>query len=133
MRYILIALALAGCIVSALALQVHYSNDVQPCDINEHWDCGIVNHSPFAEIAHVPVAAIGIAGYLLLAPLCFFRIRKYLLLGCLVGLGFSLYLTHIEKDVLHVWCIYCVVSFAIITLMTLLSLAWAFASRKKSS
>ena len=66
MRYLIAILALAGVVVSALALHVHYSTDVEPCSINEKWDCGIVNHSPFAEIAHVPVAAIGIAGYLVL-------------------------------------------------------------------
>lgn len=131
MRYILITLALAGCIVSALALRVHYSDEAQPCDINEHWDCGAVNHSPFAEVYGIPVAAVGIAGYFLLAPLSFFRVRKYLLLGCLLGLGFSLYLTYIEKFVLHKWCIYCVISLGIITLMTLLSLGWAIASRKQ--
>jgi uncharacterized membrane protein len=36
--------------------------------------------------------------------------------------AFSLYLAHIEKDILEVWCIYCVISLGIITLITLLSL-----------
>ncbi len=28
-----------------------------------HWDCGIIeNHNRYAEIHHIPVAAIGIAG-----------------------------------------------------------------------
>jgi vitamin-K-epoxide reductase (warfarin-sensitive) len=69
MRYVIALLALAGAVVSALALHVHYSTEPQPCSINEKWDCGVVNHSPFAEIMHVPVAAIGIAGYLALAGL----------------------------------------------------------------
>ena len=43
----------------------------------------------------------------------------------MVGLGFSLYLTHIEKDVLQVWCLYCVGSLGIIAIITLLSLGWA--------
>ncbi len=133
MRYVLMTLALAGCIVSTLALQVHYSTDVQPCDINEHWDCGIVNHSPFAEVAGIPVAAIGIAGYFLLGPLSFWRARKYLLLCCLGGVSFALYLSYIEEFVLHVWCIYCAISLGIISLMTVLSLGWAIASRKKSA
>jgi len=49
MRYLIALLALAGVVVSALALQVHYSTATEPCDINAKWDCGIVNHSPFAE------------------------------------------------------------------------------------
>src|SRR5208337_4052006 len=100
-----------------------------PCSINEKWDCGIVNHSPFAEIAHIPVAAIGIAGYLALAGLALARRRALVLAGALAGLGFALYLTHIERDVLAVWCLYCVISQGIIALMTLLSLGWLAAEQ----
>jgi len=57
MRYLIVLLALAGAVVSVLALRVHYSTGTEPCDINERWDCGVVNHSRYAGIAHVPVAA----------------------------------------------------------------------------
>ena len=110
--------------VSTLALRVHYSTDTEPCSINEKWDCGVVNHSPFAEVAHVPVAAIGIAGYLALGILALVRRRSFVLAAALVGLSFALYLTHIEKDVLLVWCLYCVISQCIIATVTLLSAAW---------
>jgi vitamin-K-epoxide reductase (warfarin-sensitive) len=126
MRYVIAFLALAGMVVSALALQVHYSTATEPCDINEKWDCGIVNHSPFAEILHIPVAAIGIAGYLAMAGLALFKRRRWLPVLTLGALGFSLYLTYIEKYVLEVYCIYCVTSLGIITIMTALSLWWAF-------
>jgi vitamin-K-epoxide reductase (warfarin-sensitive) len=124
MRFLIAILALAGVVVSTLALRVHYSTDTQPCSINEKWDCGVVNHSPFAEIAHVPVAAIGIAGYLVLGGLALMRRRVMLLVAAIAGLGFSLYLTHIEKDVLEVWCVYCVSSLGIIGLITLLCIGW---------
>ncbi|HEY6851138.1 MAG TPA: vitamin K epoxide reductase family protein [Terracidiphilus sp.] len=127
MRYLIALLALAGAVVSALALQVHYSTATEPCDINAKWDCGIVNHSPFAEILHVPVAAIGIAGYLAMAGLALARRRRLLAVLAVCALGFSLYLTYIEKYVLQVYCIYCVTSAGIVTLMTLLSLGWAIA------
>ena len=122
MRYFLILLALAGVVVSTLALRVHYDTGTEPCSINEKWDCGIVNHSPYAEIAHVPVAALGIAGYLVLAGLALTRRRGLLLAVAMVGFGFALYLSHIEKDVLGVWCLYCVISQGIIALVMLLSL-----------
>jgi uncharacterized membrane protein len=122
MRYFLILLALAGVVVSTLALRVHYDTGTEPCSINEKWDCGIVNHSPYAEIAHVPVAALGIAGYLVLAGLALTRRRGFLLAVAMVGFGFALYLSHIEKDVLGVWCLYCVISQGIIALVMLLSL-----------
>ena len=125
MRFLIALLALAGVCVSWLALRVHYSTETQPCSINEKWDCGIVNHSPYAVIGPVPVAAIGIAGYLAIAALSLAR-RRLLLVGAVaIGLGFSLYLTRIEKDVLMVWCLYCVISLGIISLITLLSVLWA--------
>lgn len=130
MRYLIAVLAFAGVIVSALALQVHYSTGIQPCSINERWDCGIVNHSSYAVIEHIPVAAIGIVGYLALVGLALARRRVLLLMATLCGLGFALYLTHIEKDILQVWCLYCVISQGIIALMTLLSLGWLVAMER---
>ena len=125
MRYLIALLALAGVVVSTLALRIHYSTETAPCSINEKWDCGIVNHSPYSEVAGIPVAAIGIAGYLALAGLALMRQRTMAFLISLIGLGFALYLAHIEKDVLMVWCQYCVISLGIIALITTLSLGWA--------
>ena len=130
MRYVLALLAVLGLTVSYLALRVHYSNDIQPCDINDHWDCGVVNHSPFAMVGPIPVAAIGIAGYVLIGILAFMRRRILVAAASVVGLGFALYLTHIEKDVLMVWCLYCVISQCLILLLSLLSIGWAWAGRK---
>lgn len=125
MRYLLALLACVGIVVSALALRVHYSTETAPCSINEKWDCGIVNHSPYAVMYGVPVAALGIAGYLLMLVLALLRRRSWLLVVTLVGMAFALYLTHIEASVLGVWCLYCVISQGIIAAMTLLAIGWA--------
>ena len=128
-RYLIASLALAGVVVSVLALHVHYSTETQPCSINEKWDCGVVNHSPFSEIAHVPVAVLGMVGYLALAALALMRQRILVALAALVGLGFALYLTHIERDVLMVWRLYCVISQGIIALTALLAFGCVAADR----
>ena len=83
-----------------------------------------MNHSSYAVIGHIPVAAIGIAGYLVLALLAFTRQRGLVFAAALLGLAFALYLTHIEKDILQIWCLYCVISQGIIALLALLSLGW---------
>ena len=70
------------------------------------------------------MAAIGIAGYLALAGLAFWRQRALVFLAALVGLGFALRLTFIEEFALEVWCLYCVISQAFIALIALLSLGW---------
>jgi uncharacterized membrane protein len=132
MRYLIAILALAGVAVSALALRVHYSTETEPCSINEKWDCGIVNHSPYSEVAHVPVAAVGIAGYLALAGLALMRRRALVFVTALMGLGFALYLAHIERDILTVWCLYCVISLGIIAAITALSLGWVAARGMRS-
>lgn len=124
MRYILAALSLAGIVISALALRVHYVTGTEPCDINARWDCGIVNHSSFAVVYHVPVAAIGIAGYLLLVSFSLARLRFVTFLGASAGFLFAFRLSMIEQYGLGVWCLYCAISQAIIALILLLSLGW---------
>jgi vitamin-K-epoxide reductase (warfarin-sensitive) len=123
MRYVLILLATLGIVVSALALREHYRTEGDsPCSINERWDCGIVNHSPYATLFGIPVALLGIAAYLLMGALALYRSYRLVLATALAGLAFSLYLAHIEAHVLGVWCIYCVISLGVISLITLLAL-----------
>jgi uncharacterized membrane protein len=122
MRWIIAFLAVIGIVVSSLALREHYRTDASPCSINEKWDCGIVNKSPYALIGGVPVAIIGIAGYLLIAGLALRRAYKLLLVAVLGAVAFSLYLTNIEAHVLEVWCIYCVCSLATVSAITLLTI-----------
>jgi vitamin-K-epoxide reductase (warfarin-sensitive) len=136
MKYALILLAALGIVVSALALREHYRTEGDsPCSINERWDCGIVNHSPYAMVqgTGIPVAVLGIAGYLLMAALAWRGAYRFLLATALAGLAFSLYLAHIEAHILGVWCIYCVISLGTISLITLLSLATTVASLSRKS
>lgn len=139
MKHILLILAVLGIVVSSLALREHYREyGDSPCSINERWDCGVVNHSPYALLGGVfdqigihshipilsamPVATAGILGYIVMAALVFRRAYRALLLLTLASLAFSLYLAHIEKDILQVWCVYCVISLGLISLMSLLTL-----------
>jgi uncharacterized membrane protein len=122
MRYILLVLAAVGIAASSLALREHYRTDASPCSINERWDCGIVNHSPYAVLWGVPVADIGILGYSLLGALAIRRSYRLLLIASVAALAFSLRLADIEAHVLGVWCIYCALSLGVISLMTLLTL-----------
>lgn len=139
MKYILLILAVLGIVVSSLALREHYREyGDSPCSINERWDCGVVNHSPFAVLGGVfeqmgfhphiplisalPVATAGILGYIVMAAVAFRRGYRTLLALTIGSLAFSLDLAHIEKDILGVWCVYCVISLGIISLMTLFTL-----------
>jgi uncharacterized membrane protein len=130
MKHVLVLLTVLGIVVSALALREHYRTEGDaPCSINERWDCGIVNHSPYAVLAGIPVAILGIVGYLLMGALAWRRAYGSVLAAALVGLAFSLYLARIEAHVLGVWCIYCVISLGDISLITLLALAITLAAQ----
>jgi vitamin-K-epoxide reductase (warfarin-sensitive) len=147
MRWLIAFLALAGMVAAALALREHYRTEASPCSINEKWDCGIVNKSRFAMIGGVmnqltnqsalpsddaqsrfrairkiPVADVGIAGYMILGLLAFMRRWRLLVVATVPAFAFSCYLAYVEKYILEKWCIYCVISWGIITLITLLSL-----------
>ncbi len=122
MRYVFALLAVLGIVFSSFALREHYRTEDSPCHINDVWDCGEVNHSAYASLLGIPVAIIGIAGYLGLGILAMQRADRVFLAAAVVGLGFSLYLAHVERDVLRAWCIYCVGSLAVISLMTLLAI-----------
>lgn len=127
---LIVLLCLAGVLVSGLALGEHYNSKPSPCSINDRWDCGIVNHSPYAVIRKVPVALIGILGYAVLASLAG-RFPRITALVALVALIFSLRLTSIEWRVLGVWCIYCVSSQGIIALVFLLALIASWTSKRE--
>jgi len=136
MKYVLVILAVLGIVVSSLALREHYREyGDSPCSINDRWDCGVVNHSPYAMLGPIPVATVGILGYILMGGLAFRRLYRLLLVPTFAGLAFSLYLAHIEKDVLGVWCVYCVISLGIIFVVFLLNLGVVLAQflRKPAS
>lgn len=136
MKYILVLLSVFGIVVSSLALREHYRTEGDsPCSINDRWDCGIVNHSPYAVVkgTGIPVAVLGIAGYVLMGVLAWRRVYRLLLAFAALGLAYSLYLANIEAHILGVWCIYCVISLGIISVMTLLALGAAIVSGRRSS
>ena len=81
-----------------MALKEHWSNEASPCKINEIWDCGAGNKSPYAVLFGVPVAGIGAVGYALLGALAGRR-RLLTALLALGALGFALRLTWIEWKV----------------------------------
>ena len=82
----------------------------------------------YSIVRGVPVALIGIIGYLLILTLAtIYRSQAetpvLLLITSIVGLGFALYLTYIEKFKLGVWCILCLTSLGLIYCEVVLSAA----------
>ncbi len=128
-------LAVCGVAVSSVSLKHHYAKSrTAYCDIGNTFNCDIVNRSEYSEVLGIPVALIGMAGYgaiVVLATLYRERRESPLLIfaGAVAGLAFALYLTYIEARVLGVWCIVCLSSLAIISVLAIVSGALWFKSR----
>ena len=139
-RRVLLSIALlasGGVLVSSVSLYHHYGTSATSyCDIGENFNCDIVNRSTYSTIAGVPVAAIGIMGYLatlMLATVYRGRagVPAVLAVASLAGLAFALYLTYIEGFVLAAWCILCLSSLALIfSIAVLSSTLWLQGSRR---
>jgi vitamin-K-epoxide reductase (warfarin-sensitive) len=124
MRYVIAVLALTGIVVSCLALAQHYSAPAQPIDLlHSTWNSAYVNQSSFATVSGIPVALLGVAGYLLLAVLALLRRVVLTVYFAGIGLAYGLYLTNIEAHILHVWCVYCVVSLILTVVIAILAFA----------
>jgi uncharacterized membrane protein len=136
MRYLIAVLALAGLVVSALALHVHYMDPAAapPCAVSEHWDCGTVNHSKYSVFPpisfdekpgkiHIPVALVGIIGYGLITIFALLGRLRIVLEFARVGFFCAAFLTYIEAFIIETWCIYCVWSQIIISAIVLATVA----------
>ena len=124
--FILIAvLSFVGIVVSGVSLQRHYAKSASEfCDFSQTFNCDIVNRSEYSEVEGIPVAAIGVLGYAALFFLStFWKSRpetpNRLLAASIAGLCFALYLTYVEAERLKTWCILCVISQALILLITM--------------
>ena len=122
-------LAFLGIVVSAYLIWVHYSRSQAFCA--GVGDCDFVNASPYAQVMGIPVALLGLGGYVLISGLGLARWRAgplmltdLTLFGVtLAGTVYSAYLTYIELFVLHAICIWCVFSALIMASIFILSLA----------
>jgi vitamin-K-epoxide reductase (warfarin-sensitive) len=136
MKYLVALLAVAGIVVSTMALRIHFMDPAQapPCAVTERFDCGAVNHSRFAVFPpkifdeapgkpHIPVAAIGIAGYALIAVLALLGRWWLVFEAAQLGFMFAAFLSYIEAYVMEKWCIYCLWSQGIITAILLVTAA----------
>lgn len=120
-------LCIAGIVLSGVSLQRHYARSESTfCDFSQKFSCDIVNRSEWSEVAGIPVAGIGVVGYvalLLLSTVWKSRsatpIRLLAVAGA--GLAFALYLTYIEAYELKTWCILCLGSQVVILLITIMA------------
>jgi uncharacterized membrane protein len=93
--------------------------------------CADVQNSPYSEVVGIPVAVIGLVGYVVLLATSLLRGRLdpgvdfYLPVlsfgAALIGVLYSGYLTYLEAAVIGAWCYWCVTSAVIITAIWVLT------------
>jgi len=128
LRITLTVMAVLGVGLASYLTYIHYAG-IKPLCGRNGGSCEIVQTSQYSHLAGVPVALIGLIGYVLilgslLAPE---DERTRFLTAALIlgGFAFSAYLTYREVFSLEKICEYCVSSAILLTLMLPLSL-WRF-------
>ena len=122
MRAAAIGVALAGLGIAGYLTAVHYAGGDPVCAVAH--GCAIVQASEYSELAGVPVALLGMAGYVaILVALARDGEagRTAAAFLSLAGLGFSAWLTYVEVGVLDAICIWCVGSAVCMLLLTVLT------------
>ena len=124
MRAAAIGVALAGLGIATYLTVVHYTGGEPVCAVAH--GCATVQQSDYAALAGVPVAVLGLLGYLgLLVALARDGepARTLAAFLSLAGLGFSAWLTYVEVGVLDAICIWCVGSAICMALLAALTVA----------
>ena len=128
LRITLIVLTVIGVALASYLTYIHYAN-VKPLCGKGGGTCLLVQTSKYSKLAGVPVALMGLIGYVLILGTLLApdeeRWRFATVALTLGGFGFSMYLTYREVFTLEAICEYCVSSAVLMTILMCLSL-WRF-------
>lgn len=115
--------ALIGLAIATYLTIVHYAGAEPVCAVSH--GCQVVQSSKYAELGGVPVAVLGLLGYVsILAALAVSGETGRLLRVTLAAVGFvfSAYLTFLELFVIDAICQWCVASAILMTVLFVLTM-----------
>ncbi|HVZ17990.1 MAG TPA: vitamin K epoxide reductase family protein [Terriglobales bacterium] len=126
--WVITFLCVIGIALSAVSVYNHYKpTPTEYCDFGDTFNCDAVNKSAYSHFGKIPVAGIGVIGYVFLFLLS--RVNRknksasaLLIASALVATIFSAWLTYVEARILMSYCIICLGSAACITLITILAI-----------
>jgi uncharacterized membrane protein len=135
LRVVLVVLTVAGIGLAAYLTYIHYAG-IKPLCGRNGGTCEKVQTSQYSKLAGVPVALMGLIGYVLILGTLLVpedeRTRFATAAIALGGFGFSAYLTYREVFTLKEICEYCVSSAVLLTIIMCLSL-WRFLREEQPS
>ena len=123
-----IALAILGTLVSIYMTIFKLTENQKMCLGNG--GCSVVNSSGYSEVSGIPVALVGVGGYLAILAILLIenRIKFFKQNGTLIVFGlslagflFTLYLIYVELALIHALCPFCVTSQITMTILFILS------------
>jgi uncharacterized membrane protein len=121
LRLVATALVLLGIGIAGYLTWVHYAG-LSPLCVGGGGGCERVQTSSYAKVVGVPVALLGLIGYVSIAATLLVDRPAWRLAGAalaLAGLCFSLYLTYLELAVIDAICQWCVASAVVMTLLAI--------------
>jgi uncharacterized membrane protein len=113
----ILALALLGAGVAAYLTFVRYTGGTVACTTG---GCELVQGSRYSAVAGIPVALIGLVGYLCIAASTVVRGEAGAALGLAltsVGFAFAMYLLYVQAFVIEAFCHWCLASDAVLTIL----------------
>lgn len=123
-----LTLAVLGVLVSIYMTVFKLTENKNMCLGNG--GCSIVNSSKYAMVYGIPVAVVGVGGYLAILLMLWLENRNSFLAYngtlvvfglALVGFLFTLYLIYVELALIHALCPFCVTSQVTMTILFVLA------------
>ena len=125
--YTIFIVALGGFLDAAYLTMQHYGKMIPPCQ--PPWDCEAVLTSAYATIQGIPISLFGMLYYITAAVLAMVIVMKgkslaTTLLTVLIGSAFvvTVILLGLQQFVIGAYCLYCLVSAVITTVLFILLL-----------
>ncbi len=114
--------AFVGFLDASFLTAKHFSGEVPPCFLTS--GCDVVTTSTYSKFLGIPVALMGLLYYLGQLILMMYYVDKkknevlpLISLGAVLAFGFSLWLTYTQVFLIKSYCIYCLFSAGISTIL----------------
>ena len=117
--------ALAGVAVAGYLTYVHYQPSALIC--TSGGGCETVQESSYAELAGIPVALLGLLGFVAVLVLVAWDSELARTLAAAIALtavGFAAYLVLLQAFVIDAWCVWCVVNDLVIVPLLAVTTVW---------
>ena len=125
---IIIGLSLFGFADSAFLLAKRLSGEAIPCVLG-FTGCDIVSQSPYSAVWGIPLSLFGVIFYLGvgLLGILYLDLRKKIIahlvsFGTLLGFILSVYFIYVQKFLIKAFCVYCIASAIIATILCCLGI-----------